>query len=163
MQTVYEHDGQTIPVTLKQNADGTYTATVGDRAYTVRESQAADGAWLLDLDGRRAQVYTAHDGAQRFAQVVGGDSFALRVAEPRSRRRGGAAGGEGKLTAQMPGQVVDVLVAAGDEVKQGQPLVVLEAMKMEIRATAPKDGTVREVYVKKGDVVERDQPLASVE
>ncbi|NOG48992.1 MAG: acetyl-CoA carboxylase biotin carboxyl carrier protein subunit [Chloroflexi bacterium] len=57
----------------------------------------------------------------------------------------------------MPGQVVDVLVKAGQTVTAGQPLIVLEAMKMEIRIGAPTDGIVREVLVKKGDVVDRDQ------
>ena len=163
MQIIYDRDGQQLPVTLTQNADGSYTAAVADRTYTVHATQAADGRWMLDFGTRRAQVYVASDGVRRFAQVMGGDSFALRVAEPKSRRRGGGAGAEGKLSAQMPGQVVDVLVNIGDEVKAGQALVVLEAMKMEIRVTAPKDGTVREVYVKKGDVVEREQQLARLD
>ncbi len=163
MQIIYDRDGQQFPVTLTQNADATYTAVVADRTYIVNATQAADGRWLLDFGTRRVQVYTASDGARRFAQVMGGDSFALRVAESKSRRRGGSAGAEGKLSAQMPGQVVDVLVNVGDEVKAGQALVVLEAMKMEIRVTAPKDGTVREVYVKKGDVVEREQQLARLD
>jgi len=162
MQITYDNNGQNIPVTLTQNADGTYTAQVADRTYIVRATQAADGRWMLDIGTRRAQVYVASDGARRFAQVIGGDSFALRVAESKSRRRGGA-GAAGTLSAQMPGQVVDVLVSVGDEVKAGQALVVLEAMKMEIRVTAPKDGTVREVYVKKGDVVEREQQLARLD
>lgn len=162
MQITYDHNGQAITVTLDKNADGTYTAKIGERTHIVSAFQAADGRWMLEFGGQKTQVYTASDGARRFAQVVGGDSFALRVAESKSRRRGAAAS-EGKLSAQMPGQVVDVLVSAGDEVKAGQALVVLEAMKMEIRVTAPKDGTVREVYVKKGDVVEREQQLARLE
>ncbi|MCB9457792.1 MAG: biotin/lipoyl-binding protein [Anaerolineaceae bacterium] len=62
----------------------------------------------------------------------------------------------------MPGQVVNVLVAVGDSVTRGQTLVVLEAMKMEIRVAAPGDGTVRRLLVAQGDVVERGQLLLEV-
>jgi biotin carboxyl carrier protein len=62
----------------------------------------------------------------------------------------------------MPGQVRAVLVAAGDAVKAGQTLVVMEAMKMEIRANAPFDGIVAGVRVQVGDVVERDAALVEL-
>jgi biotin carboxyl carrier protein len=63
----------------------------------------------------------------------------------------------------MPGQVVDVLVAEGETVTRGQTLVILEAMKMEIRAAAPADGRVKRLLVGKGDVVERGQHLVEFE
>jgi biotin carboxyl carrier protein len=62
----------------------------------------------------------------------------------------------------MPGQVIAVPVAAGDAVSRGQTLIVLEAMKMELRVAAPHDGTVEKVLVSVGEVVERGQPLAEV-
>jgi biotin carboxyl carrier protein len=149
-------------VQLTPRADGGYDALIDGRAYAVQAYQAADGRWVLELDGRRVQVYTASDGPKRYAQVLGGDSFALQAAGGRQRRRGGAAGGAGRLTAAMPGLVVDVLVSAGDSVRQGQALVVLEAMKMEIRVSALQDGVVRAVRVSKGDVVEREQLLVEL-
>jgi acetyl/propionyl-CoA carboxylase alpha subunit len=57
------------------------------------------------------------------------------------------------ITAPMPGVVIRVLVAAGDEVRQRQPLLVLEAMKMETPLASPHDGTVRAVLVEEGDRV----------
>jgi biotin carboxyl carrier protein len=62
----------------------------------------------------------------------------------------------------MPAQVADVLVSAGDGVTIGQPLLILEAMKMEMRVTAPHDGVVTQVFVARGDVVERDQQLIDI-
>jgi len=59
----------------------------------------------------------------------------------------------------MPGNILDVKVAAGTAVKAGQVLVVLEAMKMENEIVAPVDGTVDSVNVKKGDIVETDAVL----
>ncbi|MBK8047020.1 MAG: acetyl-CoA carboxylase biotin carboxyl carrier protein subunit [Anaerolineales bacterium] len=62
----------------------------------------------------------------------------------------------------MPGRVLDVLVAAGDRVKKGDTLVLLEAMKMELRITAPHDGSVTRALVQPGQVVERNQILVEL-
>jgi biotin carboxyl carrier protein len=62
----------------------------------------------------------------------------------------------------MPGQVTRVLIAEGDPVQRGQPLIILEAMKMEIKIAAPHDGRVAKVLVKPGQVVERGQALIEI-
>ena len=59
----------------------------------------------------------------------------------------------GRLTAPMPGKVVSIAVKAGDKVSKGQPLAVMEAMKMEHTIAAPADGTVAEVLYAPGDQV----------
>jgi biotin carboxyl carrier protein len=90
---------------------------------------------------------------------VNGTTYRFSVAE--SRRRAGG-GSSGDLTAQMPGQVREVLAQVGDAVKRGQTLLVLEAMKMEIRVSAPADGLVSKVLVAVGDVVDRGQRLVEL-
>ncbi len=69
----------------------------------------------------------------------------------------------GSLVAPMPGKVVSVEVSVGDEVRKGQTLVILEAMKMEHAIGSPEDGTVQKVEVKAGDQVERGTTLVVVE
>jgi biotin carboxyl carrier protein len=69
---------------------------------------------------------------------------------------------DGALTAPMQGLILKVLVAAGDAVKLGQPVAVLEAMKMQNDITAVKSGTVIEVYVTEGAVVTPGQVLMVV-
>ncbi|GAB4168978.1 MAG: biotin/lipoyl-binding protein [Calditrichia bacterium] len=64
-----------------------------------------------------------------------------------------AAGGEGAVSSPLPGVVLDILVKPGDTVKMGQPLLILEAMKMENEIKADRDGTIKEVLVNKGDSV----------
>lgn len=76
---------------------------------------------------------------------------------------GDAAGGASRLVAPMPGKVVRVLVAPGDRVEARQPLVVVEAMKMENELTAPRAGTVAEVPVTEGMSVEAGRLLAAIE
>ncbi len=63
------------------------------------------------------------------------------------------------ISAPMPGLILDVQVAAGDEVKKGDPILILEAMKMENVIKAAGDGTVKEVLVEKGNSVEKNQVL----
>lgn len=63
------------------------------------------------------------------------------------------------IKAPMPGLIVDVRIAEGAEVKQNDPLIVLEAMKMENIIKSPVDGTIKSVHVKKGDSVEKNQVL----
>lgn len=67
------------------------------------------------------------------------------------------------LKAPMPGLILDVNVKAGDEVKEGDYLLVLEAMKMENTLTAPRDGVVKSVSVEKGQTVEKNQLLIEME
>jgi len=66
---------------------------------------------------------------------------------------------EGAVTAPMTGKILSVKVKRGDQVKAGEILCVLEAMKMENEIAAPKTGTIREVYVSKGSSVSEGEPL----
>ena len=78
---------------------------------------------------------------------------------------GGAAGadGEERVTAPMPGKVVRILVAPGDEVAARQPMIVVEAMKMENEMAASRAGTVKEIRVEEGMSVDAGRVLAVVE
>lgn len=67
------------------------------------------------------------------------------------------------ILAPMPGNILDVRVKAGDSVKSGQILMILEAMKMENEIMCPRDGRVVSVSVKKGDTVEPDTVLCVIE
>ncbi|WP_297520195.1 pyruvate/oxaloacetate carboxyltransferase [Thermococcus sp.] len=71
--------------------------------------------------------------------------------------------GEGVVTSPMPGKILRILVKEGEQVKTGQGLVVLEAMKMENEIPAPKDGVVKRILVKEGDTVDTGQPLIELE
>jgi biotin carboxyl carrier protein len=62
----------------------------------------------------------------------------------------------------MPGKVLDVLVENGQEVEAGATLVLLEAMKMELRITAPQAGTVQHVFVEPGEIVDQGQSLVEI-
>jgi biotin carboxyl carrier protein len=156
----YEYNGESYTVNLERQPDGSYRATIGDRVYLVQARQIQNGGWLFDLDNHRIAAYTAAQGEQRYVNMLG-RNYTLTVPNQRGSRRKSASA-SGDLTAQMPGQVLDVLVAEGDTVERGQTLLILEAMKMEIRVTAPRDGVVKRLLTAKGDVVERGQALLEI-
>ena len=68
-----------------------------------------------------------------------------------------------EINAPMPGLILDVEVRDGQEVKEGEALLVLEAMKMENTITAPRDGVVKEISIEKGQTVEKKQLLIEME
>ena len=91
--------------------------------------------------------------------VVGPDgSWVLEYVDPFADRDDAAAAG-GRLTAPMPGKIVQVLTKAGDTVKRGQPILILEAMKMEHTIAAPTDGVVDAVNFAAGELVEEGAAL----
>lgn len=75
----------------------------------------------------------------------------------------GEAATEGIMKAPMPGKILELMVAEGDEVKKDQPLVILEAMKMENELKAPIDGTITELSANVGDSLEKNSPILEIE
>jgi biotin carboxyl carrier protein len=117
------------------------------------------------LDGRMydARVEETPTG---LVVVIDGYRFEMEVRDPRRwSRKDAARAGDGVQTvvAPMPGKVVRVLVAQGDEVKAGQGLLVVEAMKMQNEIKAARAGRVLSLTVKEGATVAAGQVLATIE
>ena len=85
--------------------------------------------------------------------TVNGVAYNVTVEEGTGAPAAAAAPVAASVTAPMPGNILDVKVKAGDSVKAGDTLLILEAMKMENEISAPQDGTIASVNVRKGDVV----------
>jgi len=112
-------------------------------------------------DGSRA----AGSGASRGGVIwlgAGGHTWMVREEEALAVRRDRAGSADGTVRSPMPGTVQAVPVTEGQPVSAGQPLVIVEAMKMEHTVTAPLDGTVTELLVKGGQQVAMDETLAVV-
>jgi 3-methylcrotonyl-CoA carboxylase alpha subunit len=121
---------------------------VGDGAYAPEVDVAAPAATLVSVDGQRVLF---HEGE------------AWSVSQPTSdRHAGSAAVSDGTLRSPMPGRIVSLSVVQGQAVTQGQPLLALEAMKMEHSLTAPFDGSVAELAVTIGDQVAENVVLARI-
>lgn len=159
---LYEHDGQTYTIQLDRQPDGHFEAIIGDARYRFHAQETAPGRWFIQFDTESALVYTAAQQDQRYVAGLG-QHYTFSTSENAPNRRRSRAGLGGGLSAQMPGQVLEVRVSVGDHVKQGETLLILEAMKMEIRVASPITGIVKRVAVSRGDVVERGQALVDVE
>jgi acetyl-CoA/propionyl-CoA carboxylase biotin carboxyl carrier protein len=122
-------------------------------------SQGAD--LLLTYGGRNIRFAWARAGETTW---LGRDGHAWALTQERAApvRGDGAGRADGTVRSPMPGTVLAVRVSAGDPVTAGQPLAVVEAMKMEHTITAPIDGTVTELAVRPGQQVQMDEPLAVV-
>ncbi len=140
--------------------------TVNGRPFTVEVTE--DGSVLVD--GIAYDVTLESDAA-----IVDGHSYAVQVSglsavtvAPSSTLSTSAPppaveAGVGAVLAIMPGKIVRVMVEPGQKVQEGEPVCVLEAMKMENELHARQAGTVRTVHVKPGDDVEKDQVLVEIE
>jgi 3-methylcrotonyl-CoA carboxylase alpha subunit len=149
--------GAEIDALLQRGADGSWHLALGDGAALPLRWQAVRGG------SDEIALHVVHGDTVRRAHVVGDPAQGCTVFEAGAQvavrlRAGdvhGAAGGaaDARLNAPMPGRVAALLVAAGDEVKAGQPLLVLEAMKMEHTLQAADDGVVDAVLVAVGEQI----------
>lgn len=111
---------------------------------------------------RHPRAFVVREGDRVFAQV-GGRNYLLTVMSRAAAEAAEHAPTQGELEAPMPGRVTRVAVAAGDAVKRGQELIVVEAMKMENALVAPTDGVVTSLSVKVGDMVAPGPALVVIE
>ena len=152
LTVAYRVDGPDVIATVNDAAPGT--------AVVIRECtpELAD----LEIDGirRRYQVQRVPDDFGAVLVYVSGPGTSVTLAEVTRLADPSAAVAAGSLLAPMPAMVIAVSTAAGDQVTAGQPLVVLEAMKMQHSVLAPANGVVAEVRVKEGDQVATGQVLA---
>ena len=128
----------------------TWSVLMGSQRYKVECEQApdAEGHAVFRINGVRRSVRVLDDRAKLLEKM--GMSVKAGMSS-------------GDITAPMPGKVLQVLVKEGDVVEEGQPLVVLEAMKMENVIKATADGTVSAVEAKQGLAVEKGALLVGFE
>lgn len=135
-------DLQRVPGTPLYNllADG-YSFTIAAQALERK------GRWNLEVRGARFAVDAVDERTRAIRELTGGEE----------------AEADRTLVAPMPGLVVRVEVAPGDQVAAGQPLIVVEAMKMENELRAPADGIVASVQVEPGQTVDKGDTLLVLE
>ena len=131
--------------------DHLYLLELPSKEIKIHAAELNDSNLRLDAAGKRFNARVVDDGKSLHIFVNGNYQVLEKV------ERGLDADSEdagGSLTAPMPGTVIEVKVAEGDSVEAGQPLIILEAMKMEHTINAPTAGTVAEVLYSAGDLVD---------
>jgi len=159
----FEYQGEAMQASLTYLHDGALQLSVGGTSAVLQFKQLpADSGTVIDLqfNGQRQTVQTWQ--RQEVVHVFC-DLGAATVIELDALAHAGVAEHDGgRLTAPMPGKVVSFAVKAGDLVKKGDPLAVMEAMKMEHTIAAPADGTVAELLYAPGDQVAEGAELLTL-
>jgi biotin carboxyl carrier protein len=162
-------------VELDVGDDGHRVIVVDGVQRALELESVDDGAWLVREGNVQTLAYVDGEGGKITVSLKRGGADPVvvhaEVAEARSARvaalvqqtRGAAAAGPVTVRSPMPGRVVKVLARAGERVAAGQPVVVVEAMKMENELRVPRAGTVREVRCTEGAAVEAGQDLVVVD
>ena len=167
MKYVVDVNGERTTVELS----GGDEVRVGGRTLHARLVDVEGTPVSLLTVGERVYRVVARRGDERgrYAVSLDGHTFAVEALDERTRAirdlsgAGGAAAGPAPLVAPMPGLVVRVNVAVGDQVAAGQGLVVMEAMKMENELRAASAGTVRAVHAQPGAAVNKGAVLVELE
>ncbi len=159
---------QTHDIEVKEKGEGLYEVVLDGERHVVDALQLDHGAVSLIVD-RASYSVEFEDTSDTWINVlVKGQVFPVEVLDERRLRMRAATGrfaveGPQTIVAPMPGKVVKVLCKVGDEVKEGQGLVVIEAMKMENELSSPKDGVVKEIVAVENASVESNAKLVVVE
>jgi acetyl/propionyl-CoA carboxylase alpha subunit len=160
MKISFDYNSQSFHVDLTPTAKS-FRATIEDKSVDVEVIRVQDGWLELLIDGERLITHVSSDNAKRWV-TLNGQTFVLTKSSG-AKRSGAGQDHASELAAPMPGVVRSVNVGGGESVVKGQTLLVLEAMKMEIRIQAPFDGLVKSLAVKVGQTVEREQILIVLE
>lgn len=160
-----------------------YVTIINDEQYEIEidndggilvngESRDVD---FLNLGGSLYSVITQNrslevvidDEDDKIEVMMEGRLYETQVLDERAllmaQRRGGLGGGSGEVHAPMPGLIVKVVVESGQEVTQGQTVVILESMKMQNELKSPIDGTVTSVHVEASQTVDKNALLLEIE
>ncbi len=156
----FEFHGETHAAELRYLHDGALYLRVGEVAGPLVIGRLPDGETEVEFNGRRHTLRV--DEYAGTAYIFGTQGATRITAIDRLAHAGDTQAEGGRLTAPMPGKVVSFAVKAGDKVSRGQPLAVMEAMKMEHTIAAPADGTVEELLYVPGDQVAEGAELLRI-
>jgi len=155
-----EHE---VELVANETVNGTRRFRIAGQTAEAHCEEITPGVYSLLLNGKSYEAFVskrpgdAPGLAGPYVIVVGLRRYLVELRDPRRWRRAGSAleaEGPQEIVAPMPGRIVKVLVAEGQEVSRGQGLLVIEAMKMQNELRAPRAGRIERVYMEEGRGVE---------
>src|SRR5450755_1220239 len=159
-------DGKTHRLELTKG-DNTWLCKVDDQAIEVDAVLTARDVMSVLVGGKAYEIKRERSLQGDLHMVIGSARYAVDVQDPRSLRTrravAGAEAGPQKVKAPMPGKIVRILVNEKDEVKAGQGIIVMEAMKMQNELKSPKNGKVQKILTSEGSTVNPGDMLAVIE
>lgn len=161
-------DERTASVKLLERTGNRFLVAVDDKEYDARIIMVERGVYLLLMDGKSYNIELIEAGGPKKYYVnTYRYSYDAEVIDAESRyqktRHSDHGDDDTVMSSPMPGKVVKILVKVGDQVKAGDTIVVVSAMKMESEYKVKKDRVIKEIKVKEGDTVDAHQPLVIIE
>lgn len=141
-------NGKEMPYELIVQANGRVLFRTGTKLHIIDNIEVEKQTISFSIDGKFVKT-VVKDDQELLLERLGFSTEELASA--------------GLLEAPMPGKILELLVSEGDEVEEGQPVVILEAMKMENELKAPAAGTVATIVVAENDNVEKNQTILEIE
>ena len=168
MKLFAELNDENHEIEIKRDGERVFAA-IGEREYELEASQPEPNVYLLKNGGRIFEVFVSpQKNTDEPLQVrVGTNEFEINLTDPKRLRGTAGAGassdGAAEIKTAMPGKVVRVLTEQGAEIKKGEGVVVVEAMKMQNEMKSPKDGVIKEIRFSEGATVNAGDILAIIE
>jgi biotin carboxyl carrier protein len=141
-------DGKVYKVDLLHTPDGTFSIIEGSHSFNIEL-----------VPHKTPKQYTAHTLYKSYeVSIIDAEARYLQ-----SRGGAGFSGSLNSISSPMPGKVVKILVSEGDEVNEGQTVIIISAMKMESEYKAPKNSVIKKINVAEGDTIDGNQVLIELE
>jgi biotin carboxyl carrier protein len=160
MEKIFTINGQEVKVTNYKHNGESVSFELGGKSHSYMLISRDGHEFILDNGGRFKAVVGTPNRDGDVMIIANGKEAIGSVAGKKMKKAGAHAGG---LTSPMPGKIFKVLKESGSEVKKGEAILILEAMKMEHSIRADKDGTVKKIFYKVGELVQGGVTLAEVE
>lgn len=144
-------------------------ASVGEETYEISWTIQKNGRRLLRIGYRLYKIDDVEIQNRVVSFVLNGTRYRVEVKDEqdllleRLGFKSDSMSSAGKILAPMPGKILELLVSENEEVEHGDPVAILEAMKMENELKAPASGHITKIHVKTGESVEKNQPLIEIE
>lgn len=164
MITQYTHQGKCIECTLEKKEDY-YLYSDGEKEFMAKIDPISSHEYLLTVNGRTYRTCAVMDNDHIFIHLQGNQyCFKLDDKDSATSSSGKDSDQEsGRITAPMPGRILRINVSIGDEIKEGQCLAIVEAMKMETDLNAQSDGVVKAVLKNENDQVDAGELILEIE
>ncbi|MBE0648513.1 MAG: biotin/lipoyl-binding protein [Bacteroidales bacterium] len=161
-------DDRTANVKLLEREGNRFLIAVDDTEYDARIIMVERGVYLMLMNGKSYNIELIEAGGPKKYYVnTYRYSYDAEIIDAETRYQKSRSTDHGDdisvISSPMPGKVVRILVKAGDEVKAGDTVVVVSAMKMESEYKVKQDRIIKEIKVKEGDTVDAHQPLVIIE
>ncbi len=160
-------NGENREIEILSREGNKIKARIGEKAYDLDILEVEPGVYSVLYQGNNFNFELNTLSLKKYTVDTTAERMDVEIIDPESRymksRKGGEEEDAAFISTPMPGQVVKILVEEGQQVKGGETVIIVSAMKMESEYKVVKDRVIKEVLVKEGDNIDGDQPLITFE